>query len=573
MNHARPRQGGTLRLYGPGELDHLDPVCAPRPPVEQITRLLTRQLFGYRSTTDLRNWQAVAPVPDLAAEIPSIYNAGMGASYTSYVVHLRPGVCWDTTPARPVTTRDVVRGFKRMGNPLARSPMLPYFTDTIRGMAEFCDSYAAAISGAASTAAEFAAYQNSHDIPGLLVLDEQTLVFEVVRPALDFINILALPCASPAPIEYDAHLPNSPEWHRAIRSTGPYRLGQLEPGRQLRLDRNPVWRQDSDPIRRQHLDAVEVNAEPTTAVQVADRIGVGQADLAWGTRIADPDVVVPTRPEHGLGFALDPYLVFNTRGPNANRVLGRPEVRQAIGYAIDKAAIAALVAGLGTGTVIRIAHSAIPPGNDAHQEHAPYPTPDGHGDPAKCAALLAAAGCPAGLALTAIHPSTELGQSITRCYAADLLKAGVTVRPVELDESAYRDLLRDPTRAAAGEWDVAVEAQPPAWLHHNARVFVQSLFASQQTPGTANYGGYRNPEVDALIEQALVADEQSEAAQAVWRKAEQVAMADAPIVPILWQIPAAPELRGARVRGTAMLPALGYSLDLAALWLDPSPLA
>lgn len=76
----------VLRLAGPGDLDQLDPAGSPRPATDQIIRLCTRQLFGYRAAADPRGWQAVAPVADLAAEIPSIYNAGLGASYTSYVV-------------------------------------------------------------------------------------------------------------------------------------------------------------------------------------------------------------------------------------------------------------------------------------------------------------------------------------------------------------------------------------------------------------------------------------------------------------------------------------------------------
>ena len=569
MNEDGPRPGGVLRLFGPGALGHLDPVAAPRPPIDQLTRLVTRQLFTYPAQAEPRSWQAVAPLPDLAAEIPSIYNAGVGASYTSYVVHLRPGVHWDTTPPRPVTTHDVVRGFQRLGNPLTRPPVLRYFTSTIRGMAEFCQGYRAAFSGTDPSALDLAEYQNSHDIPGLLVLDEQTLVFELVRPALDFINLLALPCAAPAPVEYDAFLPDSPEWHRNQRSTGPYRIGEFTPGRYLRLERNPVWRAETDPVRRQYPDAVEIRAEPVTVRTTLDRIRSGQADLAWGAR---PVAGSWTEPGNPPGFALDPYLVFNTRSPNAGAMLAEPGVRRAISYAIDKATIAAAVADLGTGTDIRIAGSAVPPGSAVHQSYDPCPTPESHGDPATCRALLDQAGRAAGLVLTAIAPRTESGRRIAECYTADLAKAGITVRLRELDEPGYHDLLRDPARAVAGEWDIATASWSPGWPHHNGRVFAQALFAGDgeggDTTGTANYGGYHSPEVDELIEQALDADEQGEPAKALWRAAERAALDDAAIVPILFQAPVAPEPHGAAVRDAAPLPALGYAVDLATLWLD-----
>lgn len=568
MNQDEPRQDMMLRLYGPDDIDRLDPVSSPRPPAEQISRLFTRQLFTYRAETDLRHWQAIAPVPDLAAEIPSIYNAGVGASYTSYVVHLRPGVLWDTTPARAVTTYDVVRGFKRMANPICRSATVPYFTSTIRGMREFCAGYAAAVSGEDPPAAELAAYQNSHDIPGLLVLDDETLVFELIQPALDFINILALPCASPAPVEYDAFVPDSPELHANLRSNGPYRVSRLTPGVELRLERNPVWQQHTDPVRHQHLDRIEVITERHALDRTAEKINAGEADLPWGTRIADPATDLPSRPDPKLGYALAPYLVFNTRSPNAHGALGRVEVRQAISYAIDKAAVATIVERRESGAVIRIAGSIIPPGNDAYQDIDPYPTPGNRGDSEKCAALLAAAGYPAGLTVTLLHPRREPDRAIARSCAADLTKAGVTARLLELERADYWSVLDDPERAAGGAWDIAVESWAPDWFHHNGRVFLQPLVQTCESRGTANYGRYSNPEVDELIEQALACDEHGVAVDTAWRKAETAALADAAIVPILFQLPAAEPRRSHRVRHVAVLPAIGYSPDLSTVRLD-----
>src|SRR5262245_16992873 len=103
VDHTGKRTGGTLRLRGPGDPAALDPACVDDAPSRRLVRLYARQLFTYRAELDLRSWQAVAPVPDLAAQIPSIYNAGLGASGTTYVVHLRPDVRWDTAVPRPVT--------------------------------------------------------------------------------------------------------------------------------------------------------------------------------------------------------------------------------------------------------------------------------------------------------------------------------------------------------------------------------------------------------------------------------------------------------------------------------------
>lgn len=563
-----PRYGGTLLLHGPAPVHHLDP-SASQAPTDQIIRLFTRQLFGYAPEPDLRDWRAIAPVPDLATDIPSTYNTGMGARHTNYVVHLRRGVFWDTTPPREITAHDVVRGLKRLGNPLTRPAALPYFTSTIRGMARFCEDYAAAIHRDDPTAEELAAFQNSHDIPGVIVLDDESLVIELMRPAIDFAAIMALPCASPVPVEYDAFLPGGPELRRNLRSNGPYRPVHLLPGRELRLERNPVWRQESDPLRHQYLDGIGVTVENAAPERIAARVASGAADLPWGAPVAEPHDVEPADPDDGLGLALDPYLVFNVRSPNAGGALADVRVRRALSYAIDKAAIADLHRQSGSGALVRIAGSVVPPGNDAHQEIDLYPTAGSRGDPGKCRALLAEAGHGSGLTLTAVHLDTDLDAAVARSYAADLEKAGVTVGLVALDHDARHAVLRDPRRAAAGAWDIAAASWSPDWYATNGRVFLQPMFQSSDSRNAANYGRYRRPEVDRLIERALTAIEEPARSIAAWNSAERMVLEDAAVVPVLFQRPVVPRLRAARVRNAIPLPALGHAYDLAGVWLDP----
>lgn len=563
------RPGGTLRLHGPAPVHRLDPSASHQAPADQVVRLFARQLFGYVPAPDLRDWRAIAPAPDLATDVPSTYNTGMGARHTNYVVHLRRGVFWDTAPAREVTAHDVVRGLKRLANPLTRPAALPYFTSTIRGMARYCEDYAAAIRRDDPTAEELAAFQNSHDIPGVLVLDDESLVIELMRPAIDFAAIMALPCASPAPVEYDAFVPGSPELHRNLRSNGPYRPVRLTPGRELRLEPNPAWRQESDPLRRRHLDAIEItvgNAEPE---HVAARIASGAADLPWGVRVAEPHDAEPGDPGDGLGLSLDPYLVFNVESPTAGGALADVRVRRALSYAIDKAAIADLYRRSGSGALVRIAGSVVPPGNDAHQELDLYATPGSRGDAARCRALLAEAGHGSGLALTAVHLDTGLDAAVARSYAADLEKAGVTVRLVALDHDARDALLGDPRRAAAGAWDLAAASWSPDWYPANGRVFLQPMFQSGDSRNAANRGRYRRPEVDRLIERALATIEEPARSTAAWNQAERTVLEDAAVVPVLFQRPAVPGLRGPRVRGAVPMPAFGHAYDLAGVWLDP----
>ncbi|GAB3974226.1 peptide ABC transporter substrate-binding protein [Actinoallomurus acanthiterrae] len=565
MNDPCPREGGTLRLYGPAPLGALDPAASRKSPVDQLSRLFARRLFAHRPEPDLRDWRAIAPVPDLATEIPSTYNMGMGARHTNYVVHLRAGVLWDTDPPRPVTAHDVVRGLKRMCSPVVRPAALPYFTSTIRGLEEFRAKYAAAVPHADPAPEELAGFQEAHDIPGVFVLDEESLVIELMRPAIDFVSIMTLPCAAPAPAEYDAFVPGSQAMKQNLRSNGPYRVARHIPGKELRLEANPAWQADTDPVRHRHVDTIEVTIEPSSPGRIAERIAAGEADLPWGPAIPEPYVGRPAEPDDDLGYALDPYLAFNLRGPRHGGALADVRVRRALAYAINKAAIADISDELRTGTVTRIAGSVVPPKNDAHRPADAYATPGGRGDVERCRAMLAEAGHGDGLTLTAVHLEEEFDARVARSLAADLERAGVTVRLVALGHADHDDLLGDPARAPGNGWDLMTAARSPDWFWGGGRVFLQPMF---QSDSPANLGGYRDPDVDALIDRALSSiDEPTRAADA-WHEVERRVLDDAAVVPILFRKPAVPRLRGPRVRNAVPMPAIDYAFDLSGIRLD-----
>ncbi|MFC0098845.1 ABC transporter substrate-binding protein [Micromonospora marina] len=569
MNGGQPRYGGTLRLYGPGSMDHLDPACAYYMLGGQIIRLFARQLFTYRPVADLRDPSAITPVPDVAEAVPTPANGGISDGHTRYTVRLRPGVYWDTDPPREVTAGDFVRGFKRMANPVLRAGGIGYFTSTIRGMAEYCDAYAAAITSAEPTAAELADFQNSHEIAGVRAADDRTIVFELVRPAVDFLHILALHFASAAPVEYDEVLPDSAEFRRRVRANGPYRVVEYVHGESVRLERNPMWRRASDPVRQQYLDGVEVTMEVATPQQVGEMIDSGRADLSWASPITEPYDVPPTDPGNDLGYALNPYLVFNMLSPNADRATSKLRVRQAIAYAINKAAIAEIYHDLEAGTVMLPGHTAIPPGNDGHVDFNLYPTPGDRGDPERCRALLAEAGYPDGLTLTAVHRDVDANPEVARSYATDLEKGGISVRLVALGHAEYYQFLRDPANARAGAWDISAPSWTPDWFGPNGRTYVQPMFQTNTSRGTSNYGGYSNPEVDRLIEEALGATDRARATE-LWHQVDLHVMRDAAIVPILVHAPTIPHRKGRRVRNAIAMPTVDRWFDLSNLWLEES---
>ncbi|WP_406632476.1 ABC transporter substrate-binding protein [Amycolatopsis sp. WGS_07] len=566
MESARPVRGGTLRYFGSGGMDHIDPACAYYAFDHQIIRLFARQLFSYPTTLDET---ALRPVPDVAAEMPTTANGGVSEDGRTYVIRLRPGVCWDTDPVREVTAADFVRGFKRMCNPVAGAGAVAYYTSTIKGMAEFAEGYRAAFADVPRpAAAQLAEYQNSHEISGLTAEGPRVLRIELIRPANDMLNILSMMFASAAPAEYDRFVPGSPELAGALRSNGPYRVTAYEPGRCLSMARNPAWSQETDSLRHQYVDRIEVEMAQVDDREVRRRIEAGEVDLSWGSPVISKDRRVLDADRH-LGYALNPYLVFNLRSPNSGGAVRKLGVRRAIAYAVDKAAKVKFFDEMNVGTVTEPAHTAIPRGNTGYRPYNRYPTPGDRGDPERSRRLLAEAGYPDGLRLRAVYRDDAVHAEIAESYAEDLAAAGITVDLVLVGQSDdfYR-ILQDPAKAEAGEWDLAAAAWTPDWFGNNGRAYVQPMFQSNFAAGTTNYGDYRNPAVDRLIEEALSEPDPARA-ESLWHEVDRQVLEDVAIVPVMACEPTIPHMTSARVRNALPMPQIDRWLDAANLWLDP----
>ncbi|MFD2472402.1 ABC transporter substrate-binding protein [Amycolatopsis silviterrae] len=566
-----PCYGGTLRLVGPGGVDHIDTASAYYATSAQILRALSRQLFAYPATNDLSDPErSFTPVPDLAAEIPTEANGGISEDRRTYVIRLREGVRWNSTPPRDVTAADVVRGIKRLPNPVSGAGALHYFTSTIEGMKEYCDAYQAAFDGISPTPTALARFQDTHEISGLRATDDRTLTFRLIRPANDFLNILATGFTTPAPAEYDAYLPDSMEFRRNTLSCAPYRLTRYDDhGLEIRLDRNPSWRKETDPIRGQYVERIEITVANEPVAETQQKMDAGEVDLAWSyTAVswARPKAGQDAAPRSYPGFALNPYVVFNLRSPNAGGATSKLGVRKAIAYAIDRVAIGEILDVLDAPN--EPLHSVIPVGSIGHREFDPYPTPGDRGDPDKARQLLVESGYGEGLTLIAAVRKVGIHLKIMDSIAADLKKIGITLEYKTYTQAEYYGgALSDPEAGRAGAWDIAEPGFTPDWFGNNGRVIVQPLFQTNDTKGTTNYGGYSSPVVDSLIARALEEPDKARAEE-LWHEVDVEVMKDLPIVPILSFAAMTSRYYGNRVRNAVHVPQIEF-FDLTNIWLDP----
>jgi peptide/nickel transport system substrate-binding protein len=370
-------------------------------------------------------------------------------------------------------------------------------------------------------------------------------------------------------VEYDSYLPDSFELRCNHVSNGPYRVidyAETAPG--LRMERNTAWRQESDPIRHQYLDGIEIAVEALPADVLRGRIDAGEVDLAWSYTVVSwgqPTPDLDGFPRSYPGFALNPYLVFNLRSPNEGGALANQKVRQAIAFGIDRIAISEILDVL-EGVPNAPLHSTIPEGNVGHRDFNPYPTPGDRGNPERSRALLAEAGYER-LTLVAAVREAGLHQNVMRSVKDDLAECGIELTFRTYNQADYYGtLLSDPEKARAGEWDIAEPGWTPDWFGNNGRAVIQPLFQTNDAPGTTNYGGYSNPEVDQLIERALEEPDPARADE-LWHELDRRVMADLPIIPLLSFAAMTSRYHSRRVKNAIHVPQIEF-FDITNLWLD-----
>jgi peptide/nickel transport system substrate-binding protein len=537
-DEGTPQKGGTLKIIGSGEPDHLDPLSAYLTSSSMEQRAWVRTLVNYPASKNAD--QAKTIVADGASEVPSEANGGISKDGKTYTFKLRDGVMWNTKPARAVVADDYIRNFKRMCNPAQPVGNIAYYSGVIKGMKQYCDAENAYFANKSNKpdAKTIAKFQNSHDISGLTAKDDKTLQIKLEAPASDFLNILAMEFAAASPKEYDNYVPDSADFRKNTISDGPYQITQYTPKKSMLMERNPAWKASADPLRKAYVDKIQFTFGQDSPDQAQQQIQAGTQDLTFD--LPFPTSQIPTmKANKDKNFGIfhsgvsNPYLVFNFKSPNEKKATSNLKVRQAIEYAINKVALAKVYGGLDLNTPL---HSVIAPGNIGYSNYNLYPTNGDQGDAAKCKSLLAQAGYKNGLTLKAAYRNAGNHPNIAQSYAQDLKACGITVNliPVRQDDY-YGTYLNDPKIASAGKWDISAPGWIPDWFGNNGRSVLQpTLSKAAFPPAGSNFGYYDSPAFESDISKALTSKEASTAAK-YWSAADKQAMKDAAIVPFMDQ--------------------------------------
>jgi peptide/nickel transport system substrate-binding protein len=576
---GKPVSGGTLHIVATSGPDHIDPVPAYYTADYMLERGYTRQLLSYPSpptpatTTSSSAWKAATtPVADAATVVPSTSNGGITHGGNTYTFHIKTGVDWDSTPVRQVTADDFIREFKAFCNPAPGGFVgnIDYFEATIKGLTSYCNAETAffAKKSNAPTATNIASFQNSHTISGHSAPSAQALQVQLIHPASDFLNIMAMPFVSARPVEYNKYVPNSLQLDQHTLSDGPYKITSYLPGKSITLARNTAWKQSTDTLRHQYVSTVQVTeGVSSAATQLAD-MEAGTQDLPMDTSInppAIPSLLSSKVPNFKIWAWTDvfPYVVFNLRSPNSGGAAGNVLVRQAIEYGINKIAVQKVYGGPAVTTLL---NEVIPPGNVGASSSNSYPSSGGDGNVAMCKSDLKKAGYATGVTLNYLYPNDSVNTSTFTAIQASLKLCGVTLNgKAEPGSSIFTDLGNAPANNKAGTWDMGQPGWIPDWFGNNGRTIIPPMFQTDCQVNTINYGCYSSSQMDSLIKQAEAATTVS-AAGTDWAKADTLAMQKALIVPL--QSQKFPMYTSKRIHGPGVFsPTIGDP-DITNVWIN-----
>jgi peptide/nickel transport system substrate-binding protein len=534
-----PQTGGTLNMVGVSDVNYMDYDLAYYTSDIQLMRMFARGLYG---------WPAVpgnntVPTPDLATALPVVSDNGLKQTVT-----IRSGVMWNTSPPRPVTAADVVRGIKRACNPSPNAfGGMADFEATIQGLSAFCAGYP---SKAASDATVLKNYVEGHNVSGITVSGD-SITFTLTKPAPWLVGAMTLGAFNATPVEALNGLPGSPAVYSHMYANGPYTVTSYTPMKDIHLVRNPVWSASTDPLRKAYVNAINID-ETGNQTTIYQEMPTGSPSLGMTWDSLAPPANFPNMLNSiksgghnvnlGATYSSNPYLVYNTVSPNDSAALGKVEVRQALSYAIQRSQLLKVIGGdIINPPLTHILPAGIDGSQDVPAGYDPYPY-----NPGKAKSMLAAAGFTASSPLTIkflyrsdSQGSTAIFNNVTTQLNA--LGGAVKVIGVPTNQSDfYAKYLYVPSSPASpapaykGTWDMASAGWGPDWFGNSALSFFNPLYSSPggfPANGGSNFGYFSSATVNNLISQALSQTTEAQA-DVYWAKADEAVMAGAAVFPI-----------------------------------------
>jgi peptide/nickel transport system substrate-binding protein len=407
---------------------------------------------------------------------------------------------------------------------------------------------------------EAVAFIESKPIPGVEVVGDDTISFHLVAPVNDFVDVLAMPAASPVPFEALAYPPNSPEYLKNLISAGPYRLTDTKGG-VYRFSRNQAWSTSSDGIRKALPDHFTIRAGLNqAAIQAA--IEFGAADMALDAAVPiERAVALRARGDRRLTAADSGPSVLLTVGMNgpAAAALRELPVRQALVSCVDRAAV---VTALGGPVVARPATQLLRSPMTGYTSQDPFPDAGSSGDLETCRTGLAHTPGGPVTALSLLTTDSPQDAAVANALRVAFARSGVRI---DIRIRNGEGFARAAVSPNGQFWDLALTTITPAWYGDAGRTVYQPMLDATWVGDRPADGGYRSQAVTRRFNAALRATNE-QAAKGNWEQFEWTVLRDAAIIPLA--VTVTPRFHGSNVRSFTPVPSLGTA-DPTAVSLGP----
>lgn len=442
-----------------------------------------------------------------------------------WTFHLLPGVRFSN--GRPVEAADYAFSMARFLDPAVHSPSQSYLLG-IRGAKEYADG-------------------KTNVLAGVRAPDPLTLVVELDEPDSTFPYLMTT--VQGMALDRSSFTDPTKDCGPSAVTTGLYLIEEWRRGARLRLRRNPQYHNPG----RQMLEGIDllIGGDEVTHLMMFER---GELDIAnvTGAGIPAPDLS-RLRRDPRWKDRIESTPLFYTAYVNLNTEMAPftdVRVRRAMNYAFNRTRWLGLSPGAyepAYGVVPRSMTATFNPGLKGYDH-----------DPERARQLLREAGFPNGFKTTLWHIADQRASRQAQSIQADLAEVGVQVELHPANATVLWDSLgnRGAAPMSISGWGVSIP-DPKDCLG----VLLHSR--SIADAGSMNQSFYRNPVLDALLDEASRSTTESQRVK-LYRQAEELVVADAP-----WIFQGHMKLLGLRqpwLKGPLMDPLAWYRFDR--VWIE-----
>jgi peptide/nickel transport system substrate-binding protein len=352
--------------------------------------------------------------------------------------------------------------------------------------------------------------------------DDATVIFHLSRPYSSFLWNLIRQGMGIVPKGSGSEVSKHPI------GTGPFRFVSMDQDEEVVVERNPDYfgaaaapdsaaQASVPPNQGMPIQRVRFKIVPDAIVRALE-LRKGTSDIAEINSLA-PDMVVALAKEKGIVAEDKPgtnlaYISMNLDDP----ILAHREVRQALAYATDRPT---LIRYLMRGQA-RPAASLLPPDHWAAEPD----VKEYDYNPSQAEQLLDAAGFPRGADGVRLHlelkTSTEESVRLLAEVLAEQWKnVGVVLQTRPLENATLQaDIGRGSFQLYTLRWIGA---------NNDPDMFEYVFNSKRMPPDGANRGHYRNPEVDALLDQQRIETDRDKR-KAILSRVQKIIAVDEPYI-------------------------------------------